>query len=196
MISSWQQWHQGGIDMINDYEITRVQQQHKGLIALKWLLLAIGCYLVLVVLPEQIGTVEQGNESYRVRVIANSNTVADQQHKKMIAGDVEAALQTLYVDEAVDKLKLMKILKNKYPQTEMHIEYGDNLFPAKFNQGIFSPQNQYKSLVVSIGSARGNNWWCSVFKKVCEKDVDEEVDEEDEEPVKFWIWEWIKEHIL
>lgn len=184
--------------MINDYEILTVPQKRempKGLIALKWLLLAVGCYLLLIVLPEHFEMVEQQNDSMRVRVIANSNTVSDQQHKKEIAKDVELALQTFNVNKAVDNKTIATYIQNKYPQTEMHIEYGDHLFPPKIDQGILTPQNYYHSLVISIGSARGDNWWCSLFKKVCEKDVDKEDEEEkdEEKPVKFWIWEWLKD---
>jgi len=176
------------MNMIQEYEIHNIQQ-HKGLIALKWLLVTIGCYLILIVLPEQLKAIELGDESFRVRVIANSNAEADQAHKKEIAADVAVAMKTLNVNETADKVKLAKLIKSKYPQTEMRIEYGKNLFPAKLKYGVFSPQNRYNSLVISIGNARGNNWWCSVFKNVCEKDVDEK----EKKPIKFWLWEWLKD---
>lgn len=188
MIPLWSQWSQGGMNMIQEYKIHNVQQ-HKGLITFKWLLVAIGCYLVLMVLPEQLQIVEQEDNHFRVRVIANSNTEVDQAHKKKIAADVATAMKTLNVNETADKVRLAKLIKSKYPQTEMRIEYGEQLFPAKFKYGMFTPQNHYNSLVISIGSARGNNWWCSVFKKVCEKDADEK----EKKPVKFWLWEWLKD---
>jgi len=49
----------------------------------------------------------------------------------------------------------------------------------------------YHSIVVKIGNARGDNWWCSIFPSICEPDKNEEPEEEKEE-VTFFIWEWIK----
>jgi len=47
---------------------------------------------------------------------------------------------------------------------------------------------------VTIGSGRGDNWWCALFPKVCfpeEQQAEVEVEVEDEE-VTFFVWEWIK----
>lgn len=175
--------------MIEKYEFNDRLKKHNVLIVSKWLFVAIGCYLMLFVLPEQLKAVDLQQEHFRVRVIANSNTDVDQAHKKEIAADVAKALQSFDINETVDKVKLAKTIKNKYPQTEMRIIFGQHLFPPKLENGEFTPQAYYDSLVVSIGSARGDNWWCSIFKKVCEKDVDEKK----KKPVKFWLWEWLKD---
>lgn len=175
--------------MIEEYQANHILKAQKIWMASKWLFVAIGCYLILIILPEQLKAVEIQQEHFRVRVIANSNSNVDQMHKKEIAADVAQVLQSFDINETVDKVSLAKTIKSKYPQTEMRIIFGKHLFPPKLENGEFTPQAYYNSLVVSIGSARGDNWWCSIFKKVCEKDVDKK----EKKPVKFWLWEWLKD---
>lgn len=174
--------------MIEQYHFHH-KQQHVGIIIFKWLFVVIGCYLLLVILPEQLKTMHIIEDDFRVRVIANSNTVADQQQKHQIAKEVEEVLEIYNVHETTQKVQLSKYIKQQYPQVEMSIVFGKHLFPPKFEYGKFTSQNYYHSLVVSIGNARGDNWWCTVFKKVCEKDVDDKK----KEPVTFWLWEWLKD---
>lgn len=187
--------------MINDYEIIRFQQRRmpRLFIILKYLLLTISCYLFFSVLPAQINSVHQETDSFRVRVVANSNTFADQRHKQEIANEVALYLEASGVGKSVSNQEIKEVIQSKFSQTELQVKIGENLFPPKVANGIFSPQNTYHSLVVVIGSGRGDNWWCSLFKSVCEKDPDDDKKEkendetEEEEPAKFWIWEWLKD---
>ncbi len=55
----------------------------------------------------------------------------------------------------------------------------------------FIHKKMYHSIVVKIGDARGDNWWCSIFPSICEPEK-EEVVEEEQEQTTFFIWEWIK----
>ena len=174
--------------MIEQYKF-QYKRQYNGVIILKWLFVAIGCYLVLAVLPEQLEKMQVIEDDFRVRVIANSNTVADQRQKQMIAKEVATALETYNVNETAHKVQLSQYIKQQYPQVDMSIVFGKHVFPPKFKYGKFSSQNYYHSLVVSIGDARGDNWWCTVFKDVCEKDVDNN----EKKQQKFWLWEWCKD---
>ena len=73
-----------------------------------------------------------------------------------------------------------------YPQMKIRVVYGSQLFPAKYTQGIFTPQNYYPSFVVYIGQARGDNWWCTLFSNVCERNVNSK-ERQEKKRVKFWI---------
>jgi len=85
-------------------------------------------------------------------------------------------------------------LSENYPQMDTQVVVGDNLFPPKRQGAILYPQNVYQSIVVKIGDARGDNWWCSIFPSICEPEKEEvKVEEpEEKEQVTFFIWEWIK----
>ena len=110
---------------------------------MKWLLVAISCYLLLIVLPSVIER-EQQTEQQRLRVIANSNSDYDQQQKQLIADD---AIQLL-ANKTINRNAIEKTLKSKYPHEHIRVTNHSHLFPAKYEQGIFTAQNYYPSLVL------------------------------------------------
>ncbi|MFJ8065576.1 stage II sporulation protein R [Psychrobacillus sp. NPDC096426] len=172
--------------MLPDYEIKKAPRlggQIDAVIFFVWMLLIIQ-FCLFFLFPQ--GEVAEG---MRFRLIANSNTIQDQQIKEEVKNAIEPILlkynqnqQQTYseLEQAVDKL-------SEKLNEEIHISTGMALFPPKvWNDGITS-QTNVESIVISIGHARGDNWWCSLFPKVCYK---EEL--EKEEKPKFWVWEWLK----
>ena len=47
------------------------------------------------------------------------------------------------------------------------VKYGMNYFPQKEYKGITYNEGYYESLVVEIGEAKGDNWWCVLFPTIC-----------------------------
>lgn len=170
--------------MIENYECTTKKQLSKIFITLKWLLVAISCYILLIAVPEVVNK-EQQTQEVRLRVVANSNSHDDQQQKQLIADDT---VQLITANKKINSYSIEKILTSKYPQRTIRVAYDTHLFPVKYQQGIFTPQNYYPSLVVMIGQARGDNWWCTLFDDVCERTVDSKRKQE-KKRVKFWILE-------
>ncbi|WP_391119943.1 stage II sporulation protein R [Psychrobacillus sp. L3] len=170
--------------MLPDYEIKRVSsigKQIDTIIFFVWMLLLIQfCLFLLFQSTEQV-------DGLRFRLIANSNTMEDQQVKNEVKNSIEPLLiqyqnnpQTYAeLEQVVDKLS------EKFEQ-KIHLSTGLALFPPKvWNQGITAQAN-VESVVITIGSGRGDNWWCALFPKVCYKE------EVVEEKPKFWVWEWLK----
>ncbi|WP_313893351.1 stage II sporulation protein R [Psychrobacillus sp.] len=170
--------------MLPDYEIKRAtttRQKIDSIIFFVWVLLIIQMFLFLLFQEDQ------NTDGLRFRLIANSNTTADQQVKNEVKQSIEPILMKYNnnqretyaeLEQAVDKLseKLNK---------PINISIGQALFPPKeWNDGI-APQALVDSIVIKIGAGRGDNWWCSVFPKACFK-------EEVEEKPKFFVWEWLK----
>lgn len=171
--------------MLPDYEIKRTRStwgQLDSIIFFVWMLLLM--QLVLFVIFQ--GTDQA--EGMRFRLIANSNTVEDQQIKEEIKSIIEPILMNYgdnptqtYVDleQAVDKL-------SEKLNEDINLSTGQAMFPPKYwNQGI-TAQASVESIVIKIGNGRGDNWWCALFPKVCYKE------EVVEEKPKFWVWEWLK----
>jgi len=50
-----------------------------------------------------------------------------------------------------------------------------NEFPEKIYKGIRYNAGNYESLVIKIGEAKGNNYWCVLFPPLCL--IDEEIEE-------------------
>ncbi|MEG0259900.1 MAG: stage II sporulation protein R [Lysinibacillus sp.] len=188
--------------MLNDYEIVRVEKNNVLLSILKLVVAAIVLQICIIFIPQVIGSVEEAqanvqDESYKVRVVANSNTKSDQAIKKEIALAYAPYFSKLMDNGHVDNKQLQQIkqqfeveLKEKYPQIDTEVQIGDNLIPPKRTVGVFYPQNYYQSIFIKIGEGRGDNWWCSAFPSICEPEKEEE-----SEPVTFWLWEWLKDVI-
>ena len=117
----------------------------------------------------------------RVRVIANSNTIKDQSMKMLVKEYIEENLSVLLlnvndIDDArdiinnnIDSLNynINKIFSNHDYNMEYKINFGNNYFPDKEYRGVIYSSGEYESLVVTIGSGEGDNWWCVLFPPLC-----------------------------
>lgn len=188
--------------MLNEYKIVRLPKQNVVLAFIKLVLFALVLQLCILYIPELVGLAKETSTSeqesdFRIRVIANSNTVVDQLEKEQLVDGLKPYFAQLVNARIVDneqisvlKEQIEEEIKVNYPQLYTQVVIGDNLFPPKRHNANFYPQNVYQSIVVKIGDGRGDNWWCSIFPSVCEPEKEKE--EEKEEPVTFFIWEWIK----
>ncbi|WP_285396835.1 stage II sporulation protein R [Lysinibacillus sp. fls2-241-R2A-57] len=192
--------------MLNEYKIIRLPKQNIFLAFVKLVFIAIALQLCILYIPSLVGFAkettkyEQEND-FRIRVIANSNTTQDQHEKEQLVKDLKPYFKQVVASAGagtVDNEQILSLkqeieaeIKENYPQLDTQVVIGDNLFPPKRQNAVLYPQNMYQSIVVKIGDARGDNWWCSVFPSVCEPDKEEQKEEE-EEQVTFFIWEWIK----
>lgn len=186
--------------MLNEYKIKRLPKQNILLAFARLLLMAIVLQLCIIYIPQIVGvakesTVSEQENDFRIRVIANSNTVADQLEKEQLVKDLRPYFQQVNSTNSVDteqftllKQEIEEKITENYPQMHTQVVLGDNLFPPKRHEAMLYPQNMYRSIVVKIGDGRGDNWWCSIFPSICEPEKEEE-----KEPVKFFLWEWIKE---
>ncbi|MEK5330025.1 stage II sporulation protein R [Lysinibacillus sp. FSL W8-0992] len=189
--------------MLNEYKIVRFPKLNIVLAFTRLVIMAIALQLCILYIPSLIGSAKEATNNeqendFRIRVIANSNTTDDQLEKEQLVQDLKPYLiqvgSTTNVDNnnfVILKESIEAELKENYPQLRTQVLLGDNLFPPKRQDAMFYPQNMYHSIVVKIGDARGDNWWCSIFPSICEPEKEEEKAEE-KEHVTFFIWEWIK----
>lgn len=127
------------------------------------------------------------DESIRIRVIANSNNPKDQLIKRVVKNKVESDVTDLLIDatsiddarrilnnniENINENILDVLEKNNY-STSFHISFGYNYFPQKKYKGVIYNEGYYESLVITLGSGEGNNWWCVLFPPLCLMEVDE-----------------------
>ena len=75
---------------------------------------------------------------------------------------------------------LLHNLLNKEYQVPYQIHYGNNYFPAKYYKGITYPAGNYESLVITLGSGAGKNFWCVLFPPLCLlENTDEDISDVD-----------------
>lgn len=121
---------------------------------------------------------------FRLHVLANSNSVEDQNLKYLVRDNLISYLNTLYngsskedllriVDSHLydfEKLAKETIKKNGYDY-DVSVKVGNFIFPSKNYGDISLPSGYYDALRIEIGNAVGNNWWCVLFPPLCFVDV-------------------------
>lgn len=121
------------------------------------------------------------NEAIRFRVIASSNSEEDQELKIKVKDNLQKNMQDILKNEkniqqarlSLEKnLPLLKenveeTLKQNNSKQTYTISYGENYFPSKNYKGVVYHSGNYESLVVKLGKAEGNNFWCVLFPPLC-----------------------------
>lgn len=141
------------------------------------------------------------DSAIRLRVIPNSNSVLDQNMKTKVKDyleentyellrnetNIEKARTLLQENIPSLKLNIDKIFKDNNYDMNYDIKYGYNYFPEKEYRGITYKEGYYESIVISIGKAEGDNWWCVLFPNLCLVDLENKDDTE----YKSWVLETI-----
>ena len=182
--------------MLPDYEIKRTTTMIEKIMPY------IEFILILIILQTSIslftsGPSEEG-EAIQFRVLAHSNTTSDQEIKAEIQREIEPFIEkAVATSQTVEELgknlaeiegEILDIANSISKDVPVTLKRTDALFPPKRSGFIVQPQATYDAYILTIGSGRGDNWWCSLFPKVCFPDEKENSDEK----VTFFIWEWIK----
>ncbi|MBR2712990.1 MAG: stage II sporulation protein R [Bacilli bacterium] len=127
------------------------------------------------------------DSAIRFRVIANSNSVYDQNIKIQVRNTIQNELLKLTndkksIEEVRNTIKkhqkeLYDIVNNKLIELkydkEFNIDYGYNYFPKKDYKGIEYKEGYYESLVITLGDGEGDNFWCVLFPPLCLLEVEE-----------------------
>ena len=139
------------------------------------------------------------DDSIRFRIIANSNDRLDQTTKLLIKKDLEVNLFPL-LEESKSAAETRKIIEDnkevinstieKYNVT-YSINYGKNYFPEKTYNGITYDEGEYESLVITLGEASGNNWWCVMYPPLCL--LENKNQENSKIEYKSYLWEIISQ---
>lgn len=115
------------------------------------------------------------NEAIRVRIVANSNNISDLYQKRKLKDEIKEDLYSLVKDAStkeeatvtiknnLDNIKEIVASKTK----DFKIDYGSNYFPEKIYKGVIYPEGVYDSLVITLGSGLGDNWWCVLYPPLC-----------------------------
>ena len=159
----------------------------------------------LVIGNMSVEAVKIPDEAIRLRVVANSDSVYDQNIKLKVKTEVEKELFKLlkdtkgieearntinnnldYIDKKVNNL----LIKEKY-NFGYELNFGYNYFPEKEFNGITYEEGMYESLLVTLGKGEGNNWWCVLFPPLCLL----EAEESDEVEYKLFIQELIEKYL-
>lgn len=143
-------------------------------------------------------------DSIRFRIIPNSNTVNDLYMKELVKEKITSVINEIETSKNLTesrekimssypqiKYKISELFKeNNYNET-FEINYGTNYFPEKIYKGVKYPEGNYESMVIKIGAASGDNYWCVLFPPLCMM----ETKETEKVEYKFFIEEIINKYI-
>ena len=133
------------------------------------------------------------NSVLRLHVIANSDSVEDQNLKYKVRDNIinymnEISLNAVSKEEAINIAKQhtndfyniakQTILDNGYTY-DVKISIGNFYFPTKSYGDIDFPAGFYDALRIEIGNASGQNWWCVLFPPLCFVDISSGIVPED-----------------
>lgn len=115
------------------------------------------------------------SDAIRIRIIANSNSIKDLYQKKVLKEEIKSELVNLVKNTKSSNETSIVINKNLDYINNLvgskinnyQINYGLNYFPKKVYKGVIYPEGNYESLVITLGSGLGDNWWCVLYPPLC-----------------------------
>lgn len=117
----------------------------------------------------------------RLHVLANSDSKEDQALKMKVRDTVldytapllagvndkeEAAARLQAALPELERVCAAQIRALGY-SASVSVELGEEKYPRRTYESLALPAGEYLSLRVSIGEAKGQNWWCVLFPPLC-----------------------------
>lgn len=124
-------------------------------------------------------------EALRLRIIANSDSNADQSTKRAVRNAVVFQVAKL-LQGVKTSAEARKIVINDMPQLQqialnvvnqrgynytVKTNVGSVPFPTKLYGNQVYPAGNYEALRIVLGKGQGQNWWCVLFPPLCFVDI-------------------------
>lgn len=144
-----------------------------------------GILIIVMILAVSKPRYDLSGDMVRFRVISNSNSSKDILIKEQVVNE----LSTLLFKDAndinetrnnvvnnLDKINnsIDKVFSENNYNLKYKVKYGMNYFPSKEYNDIRFEAGNYESLVVEIGEAKGNNYWCILYPPLCMVDYEKD----------------------
>ncbi len=147
------------------------------------------------------------DQSIRIRIVPNSNNIKDQYIKKQVKTNIELELQddlknitTIENSRKIIKSNINKydkvikeVLNNEKYEKKHNIDYGYHHFPEKVYKGVKYKEGEYESLLITLGDAKGDNWWCVLFPPICS--LEEESKNNEKLEYSFYVKEMFNKYL-
>lgn len=151
---------------------------------MKKILLPTVCVLVLTLILAVFPTEAEGaiyDDTIRLHILANSDSDEDQALKIAVRDAVllkhgeelgscrtkcEAAKKVSELLPKIRKTAEETVRKNGYTYT-VNIRMGEEYYPTRRYEGFTLPAGTYLSLIIELGDADGQNWWCVMYPPLC-----------------------------
>ncbi|MFP7333443.1 stage II sporulation protein R [Shouchella clausii] len=127
------------------------------------------------------------DDAIRLRILANSDSIADQALKREIRDEVNAAIgewigEMATMEEAAAEIALRvpeleaivaEQLAAKGVDQNYSVAFDKEVsFPTKLYGNMVYPAGLYHAVLITLGEGQGENWWCVLFPPLCFLDMD------------------------
>lgn len=141
--------------------------------------------IIVMILVVSKPRYDLSGDMVRFRVIPNSNSSKDILIKEKVVNELSTLLfkDTNDINETrnnvvnnLDKINnsIDKVFSKNNYNLKYKVKYGMNYFPTKEYNDIRFEAGNYESLVVEIGEAKGNNYWCILYPPLCMIDYEKD----------------------
>lgn len=158
----------------------------------KTIILILSIIAIYIFIGYKFSDIEIPEEALRIRILANSNSDYDQTVKNNVKEEIQDYVYNLLKDtkdinEARkiinSNLNSISLLTSKNLESQNYnlpfkINFGLNYFPKKEYKGIKYKEGYYESLLITLGSGKGDNWWCVLFPPLCLLEAEESTEVE------------------
>ncbi len=121
----------------------------------------------------------------RFHVRANSDSKEDQDLKLKVRDEILKEMaqrfkSTTSIEESrtiinnnIEEIKSIAegVIAEENKNYSVDVSLGIEEFPVRTYGNLIFPQGNYEALVVEIGEAKGQNWWCVMFPPLCFVDM-------------------------
>ena len=137
--------------------------------------------IIILTVTVSSGSQNEQNEYLRIHIRANSNSVEDQNVKYEIKEALVKYL-TPFIANCNTKNQAISLIKNKQSvltkiANEILLKKGFNYlskvavrneeFPTRVYEDLTLEKGYYDAVIVELGRATGDNWWCVVYPPMC-----------------------------
>lgn len=147
-----------------------------GFLFVMCIALAVGCFS-----QKDLNADDISDEVLRIHIRANSNSDDDQKVKYSVKSAVVEFVTPLLVgvtdkQNAMDKIKqnldeitniAMRVLRKNGFLYSATAKLTNENFPTRTYDQLTLPSGEYDALVLELGEAKGDNWWCVVYPPLC-----------------------------
>ncbi len=138
-------------------------------------------FIITLTATANVSSQQQSAEYLRIHIRANSNTSIDQSVKYQVK-DCMVKYLTPFIAECKSKKQAENLLNEKREDLQSIIDnllknkgfsYRSNIvvrnekFPTRVYEDFTLEEGFYDAVIVELGKAEGDNWWCVVYPPLC-----------------------------
>ncbi len=170
---------------------------------MKKFFIIFGLVLIVIVGALCLPKKEIEYDYLRLHIRANSNSEIDQSVKYEIKDAMvefltpllcnveskEKAIEIVNNYSSLLKSKCLNILKEKGFNYSVNIKVNNEYFPTRTYANTTLESGNYDAVIVELGDAVGDNWWCVMYPPLCFVNKNEN---ENQIKYKSIIYEWFQ----